>query len=390
MPQKILVVSHTAFRRVGRAVYIELLKKGLDITIIHPKTLHAADGTIIQHEKKQNDEPPLIALHQSSRNPRTHTYKGIIKTINQIKPDIIILENDPISFLALQLGFWTRRNNAKLLCLTNDNVSRTLLNSFKRQGIKGLIYSMFLQALNFITRPMVNHLFVISNAGLQEFIELGYKNKVSKIPLGFDTKLFYKDEVKRQVKREELAIKNETVIAYFGRMKFQKGIHVLIEALALLKDKSWKFMLDYFEEGGDDYQSYLRELIKKYDLENRLIFVHATHLEVADYMRAADIIVVPSLETNYFVEQYGRVVPEAMACGTITLVSNTGALPELQNNIGWKFKQGDIKDLYEKLIHIMRLTDSEIQNVRKKSAEYAHEKLSIKSQAELMATYILK
>ncbi|GIU70072.1 MAG: hypothetical protein KatS3mg002_1308 [Candidatus Woesearchaeota archaeon] len=59
-------------------------------------------------------------------------------------------------------------------------------------------------------------------------------------------------------------------------------------------------MLDYFEEGGDNYQNYLRELIKKYDLDNRLFFVHANHLEVADYMRVADIIVVPSLETPNF------------------------------------------------------------------------------------------
>ncbi|GIU70071.1 MAG: hypothetical protein KatS3mg002_1307 [Candidatus Woesearchaeota archaeon] len=94
---------------------------------------------------------------------------------------------------------------------------------------------MLLQMVNFITRPMVHHLFVISNAGLQEFIELGYKTKVSKIPLGFDSKLFFKDELKRNEKRKELGLSHETVIAYFGRMKFQKGIHILIEALAMLK-----------------------------------------------------------------------------------------------------------------------------------------------------------
>ncbi|MFN7014206.1 MAG: glycosyltransferase family 4 protein, partial [Bacteroidia bacterium] len=330
----------------------------------------------------------LIALHQNKRNPRIHTYKGLSEKLTEIKPNIIILENDPISLLALQLGLWAKRNNTKLLCLTNDNVSRTLVNSYNKQGIKGLLYSILLQTVNFITQPLVHHLFVISNAGLQEFTELGYANKLTKIPLGFDTNIFYYNEQKRLIKRKELNIENDFVIAYFGRMKFQKGIHILIEALALLKNHSWKFMLDYFEEGGDNYQNYLRELIKKYDLENRLIFVHASHLEVADYMRAADVIVVPSLETKHFIEQYGRVVPESMACGTLTIVSNTGALPELQNNIGLKFKQGDINDLYEKLIHIMRLTDSEKQDLRIKSAEYAQKKLSIKSQAELMAPYL--
>lgn len=384
MPHKILVVSHTAFRRVGRAVYIELLNKGYDITIIHPKTLSAANGSIMQHEAKAADEPPLIALQQTKRNPRLHTYKGLIQMVNEIKPQIIILENDPISFLALQLGFWTKRNNAKLICLTNDNFSRTLVNSYKRQGIKGLLYSVLLQMVNFITRPMVHHLFVISNAGLHEFMELGYNTKVSKISLGFDSNLFFKDDVKRNEKRKELGLEHETVIAYFGRMKFQKGIHILIEALAMLKDRSWKFMLDYFEEGGDNYQSYLRELIKKYDLDNRLFFVHASHLEVADYMRAADIIVVPSLETRYFVEQYGRVVPEAMACGALTIVSNTGALPELLNKNGWEFKEGDIQELYKALVSIMDLDELEKQKIRANASIYACEKLSIKAQAACM------
>lgn len=388
MPHKILVVSHTAFRRVGRAVYIELLNKGYDITIIHPQTLEAADGSIMQHEKKSNDEPPLIALHKSNRNPRIHTYKGLIEKINEIKPQIIILENDPISYSALQLGFWAKRNNAKLLCLTNDNVSRTLVNSYKRQGIKGLLYSMLLQMVNFITRPMVSHLFVISNAGLQVFMELGYKTKVSKIPLGFDSNLFFKDDVKRNEKRKELGLEHETVIAYFGRMKFQKGIHILIEALAMLKDRSWKFMLDYFEEGGDNYQNYLRELIKKYDLENRLFFVHASHLEVADYMRAADIIVVPSLETRLFVEQYGRVVPEAMACGALTIVSNTGALPELLNKNGWEFQEGDIQELYKALVRIMDLDELGKQKIRANASIYAQENLSIKAQATCMIPYL--
>lgn len=388
MPHKILVVSHTAFRRVGRAVYIELLQKGYDITIIHPKTLEAADGSIMQHEPKAADEPSLIALQQTSRNPRIQTYKGLFTEINKIQPSIIILENDPISFLALQLGFWAKKNKVKFLCLTNDNVSRTLASSYKRQGIKGVLYSVLLQLVNFITRPLVHHLFVISNAGLKEFQELGYNGKVFKIPLGFDTKIFYKDEIKRKSKREKLGLSTEPVIAYFGRMKFQKGIHILIEALALLKDRPWKFMLDYFEEGGDNYKKLLLTLIKKYNLKERIIWVHATHLEVADYMRAADIIVVPSLETNYFIEQYGRVVPEAMACGALTIVSKTGALPELLNQNGWEFEQGNIQELYKTLIKVLELTNSEKEIIRDNASSYSQLNLSVQAQAKAMAYYL--
>lgn len=388
MANKILVVSHTSFRRVGRAIYIEFYKKGYDISIIHPITLHAANGSVMHYEPKSDDEPPLIALHQTTRNPRIHTYKGILKQLNKIKPNVIVLENDPISFLALQLGLWAKFKNAKLLCITNDNVSRKLVSSYKRQGIKGALYSMLLQMMNFITLPLVHHLFVISNAGLKEFEELGYIGKVSKIPLGFDPKIFYKDEVKRVNKRKELGLTKEQVIAYFGRMKFQKGIHILIEALALLKDKSWKFMLDYFEEGGDEYQKFLLDLIKKYNLIERIIWVHANHIEVADYMRAADIIVVPSLETNYFVEQYGRVVPESMACGALTVVSKTGALPELLNQNGWEFEQGNVMELHKILSFVLELNNEQILKMRENASKYALSDLSIHAQLNKMEPYL--
>ncbi|GIU70073.1 MAG: hypothetical protein KatS3mg002_1309 [Candidatus Woesearchaeota archaeon] len=65
-------------------------------------------------------------------------------------------------------------------------------------------------------------------------------------------------------------------------------------------------------------------------------------------------------------EQYGRVVPEAMACGALTIVSNTGALPELLNKNGWVFKQGDIHELYKTLIKIMDLNKLEKEKNERK------------------------
>ena len=47
-------------------------------------------------------------------------------------------------------------------------------------------------------------------------------------------------------------------------------------------------------------------------------------------MRAADIVAVPSIVK----EQYGRVAPEAMACGCAVVVSDIGALPELVDDAG--------------------------------------------------------
>jgi glycosyltransferase involved in cell wall biosynthesis len=81
-------------------------------------------------------------------------------------------------------------------------------------------------------------------------------------------------------------------------------------------------------------------------------------------------------------------VPEAMACGALTIVSNTGALPELLNKNGWEFKQGDIQSLYQVLLKVIDLDELEKQKIRKNASKYALENLSIKKQAEVMIPFL--
>jgi glycosyltransferase involved in cell wall biosynthesis len=51
-------------------------------------------------------------------------------------------------------------------------------------------------------------------------------------------------------------------------------------------------------------------------------------------MNASDAIVIPSISSSTWVEQYGRVAPKALACGKLVIASKTGALPELIADAG--------------------------------------------------------
>lgn len=116
--------------------------------------------------------------------------------------------------------------------------------------------------------------------------------------------------------------------------------------------------------------------------EERTIYFDADHYEIADFMNASDIVVTPSITTNTFKEEYGRVVPETMACGCLVIVTSSGTLKELINDDAWIFQEGEmdqLASLLEKAILI-----KERKEIGHKASLYAKENFGIKKQAYLM------
>jgi glycosyltransferase involved in cell wall biosynthesis len=100
-------------------------------------------------------------------------------------------------------------------------------------------------------------------------------------------------------------------------------------------------------------------------------------------MGAADIVVVPSLSTPQWKEQYGRVAQEAMACGALVIASRSGALPELVGDGALLFDEGDEKALASLLAGVMSHPAS-FDDIRGRGLARAQGSLSVKRQAELM------
>jgi glycosyltransferase involved in cell wall biosynthesis len=54
-----------------------------------------------------------------------------------------------------------------------------------------------------------------------------------------------------------------------------------------------------------------------------------------------DVLVLPSLTTRKWAEQFGRVLVEAMARGVVPVGSSSGAIPEVIGDAGLVFEEGD-------------------------------------------------
>lgn len=112
-----------------------------------------------------------------------------------------------------------------------------------------------------------------------------------------------------------------------------KGFHVLLRALGLLKERYPNIQLRIagrmkgrFLKSG--YTIYLEKLIKKLGIQENVIFLGSLNEnQIVDELQNADVTVIPS-----FVETYCLAFAESMLIGTPTVVSDTGAMPELADH----------------------------------------------------------
>ena len=131
------------------------------------------------------------------------------------------------------------------------------------------------------------------------------------------------------------------VVLFCGRLDPDKGIHKLMEALALLPVPQIKLLIvgsPFF--GRTQQSSFLRRLEQQARaLGNRVQFTgYIPNEDLPDYYRLADLVCVPTLVE----EAAGLVAVEAMACGRPVLATRSGGMPEyLEGSQAMLVERGD-------------------------------------------------
>jgi len=164
-------------------------------------------------------------------------------------------------------------------------------------------------------------------------------------------------------------------------------VHLICEVLGeISRDKKikqpWVFLVDKFL-GQSPYRLQVEAAIRKHGLSNKVLFINPDHKTIAAPMRATDVVLLFSLSTPNLVEQYGRVIPEAMACGALAVVSDSGTPKELVGETGCVVAQGNKEQLRRTLTRILQNPDH-YSKQREAGTFRALEHLSIDRQAELI------
>ncbi|MBI5643840.1 MAG: glycosyltransferase family 4 protein [Deltaproteobacteria bacterium] len=132
-------------------------------------------------------------------------------------------------------------------------------------------------------------------------------------------------------------------VFYAGIIHKVKGVDILLKALSFVKT-DFKVLL----AGQGEYLEEFKRLSRELGLEEKVEFLGwVANKDLMDYYRRADVVVVPS----YWVEAFGIVGIEAMACARPVIGFDTGGISEwLKDGVnGFLVPRGSYRELAEKI-----------------------------------------
>lgn len=128
---------------------------------------------------------------------------------------------------------------------------------------------------------------------------------------------------------------DKKILLTVGQLRPRKGQDIVIEALAILKQKRNDF--HYLVVGEGTFLNFLEELVSKNNLEKDVSFVGSIEgEELVKYFQACSIYIHTSRLINWKFEGFGIVYLEASACGKPIIASDAGGIRDavLDNQTG--------------------------------------------------------
>jgi glycogen(starch) synthase len=148
-------------------------------------------------------------------------------------------------------------------------------------------------------------------------------DKLAMVPNGVNTHVYeHVEQQDLRLFRSRFALPEEKLVLFVGRLVYEKGVHVLINAIPKILTKvDAKFVV----VGSGYMKEQLSNIVKSMGLEQKVLFTGFLDEEtLLKLQKCADVSVVPSL-----FEPFGIVALEAMAAKSPVVVSDTGGLSEI-------------------------------------------------------------
>lgn len=248
-------------------------------------------------------------------------YLNPAEIVKKFDPDIVHVEEEPFTFAGWQFINAAKRYGKKRLFFTWENIDRhynplyTYFNNYCIKNSDAII------------------------AGNEEakniFKSRGFSGPIEVIPqYGLNMEDF--------VIRKRKSGNGPFVLGYVGRITHEKGIETLIDSLKGLDNV--KLMIA--GTGNPEYTSKIKEMASTTGADVEFSgFLDRDR--ISEFLASIDALVLPSLTTPQWKEQFGRVIIEAFASKTAVIGSSSGEIPNVIGGAGLIFNEGSPESLRE-------------------------------------------
>jgi glycosyltransferase involved in cell wall biosynthesis len=332
-----------------------LRKNGVENYIACP-----ANGELFKRSVLKNF--PLIDFSPKSKMDMREALK-YSKIFKQFKFDVVHAHHPKAHNVALLAKLFSAH---KPVLIVSRRVAYKLPNNIlARWKYKTKLVDGYIAVCDYVKNMLIAY-------GIEE-------NRVYTVYSGVDKNKFFKREKDIDFKKSLGLNKDDFIISLIGNYSMDKGQHILISALKILKDKKYKFKVIF--AGGKTDSADLKELFKKnLPLEYGLFL--GLRNDVDKILNITDISVNPSMK-----EALVGTLREAMSCGVASIASDVGGNSELlKDNInGYLIKPGDYEELSAKIENL--IVD---ENLRKTFSENAVKAIDENFTVEKMAENTMK
>ncbi len=322
---RVLIISKALVAGTSQRKLEEIAKlPDVELTLVTPPYWQSDDGSKQVLERLYTSGYRMIETTMKfNGNFHFHYYPELGSIIREVRPEVVHIDEEPYNlatYLAMRLA---QQYKVRALFFTWQNLYRNYPPPFRQMELYN--YNHAAAA-------------IAGNRDASEVLRRkGYQGPIQVIPqFGFDTDI-YKRSTPRLPRQEG----DPFTIGFIGRLKEEKGLPLIVEALTMLPDYCRAVFI-----GNGPMKTVLTEQATSLGVAERVLFKPGVPTsQVPHEMEQWDVHVLPSISRPNWIEQFGRTLAEAMSCETPVIGSSSGEIPYVIGDAGLVFKEGDARDL---------------------------------------------
>ncbi len=322
---RVAIVSKTFVAETAQRQLEWLARQpGLDVTLITPPEWKSDDGRTLRFTPQftqgyQVHELPVMF----NGHYHFYVYRGLRQALRDLAPQIVHIDEEPYNPAGAQAQQIASGLHIPTVFVAWQNIYRAYPLPFAR-----------LEHYNYRRTAYI----IAGNAGAADVVRRkGYKGPLSVFSVhGVDPNIYFP-----LPRRERRVYDDRFIIGYLGRLVLYKGTGQLIEAMVGLPEYC---RLRFVGSGPDEAE--LRRLAAERGVAAQVEFRPAVPTsDVPQTLAEMDTLAAPSLTQPNWVEQFGRVLIEGMACGLPVVGSDSGEIPHVVGDAGIIVPEGDVAAL---------------------------------------------
>lgn len=318
-PRLVRISNSAVVPEYRRREQLLRVRHGYDVHIVSPPAFQEG-GVFVTASPDPVVPVHIVNIRGRPSNPNLFWYScsQLRGVLSKLRPDIVDVQAEPYSLAASAALFTVRSEapNARVCIYAAQNILKRYPPPFRQLERRVL--------------DLADAAYPCSSEAAGVLRAKGFSGAVHVLPLGVTV---LPDNVPRTPSAH-------LRIGFLGRLEPYKGGELAIRAFAQAA-QGIEASLEIV--GGGSQRAKLEACALELDLQRQVVFRGAVpQAEALSLLAGYDVVLVPSVTTPRWKEQFGRVPAQALAAGIPVIASDSGSLPEVLGGCGELVPEGDV------------------------------------------------